>query len=160
MWWKKDAPANQSGRSWVEKGNSSEGERGEIKAALQSWSLVDLFEGWWLSAGMRTNTDACHMWRRAGRRARRFVEARKTHSSEYTPSEAGTNECHSLFKFTSHVFTQLSSLSGKFPGTTFRGVSTRVLTEGEQPLWASPPGQLLELLTHLNTNKLHMWHGP
>lgn len=32
----KDTPANQRGRGWVENGNSSEGEHGEIKAALRS----------------------------------------------------------------------------------------------------------------------------
>lgn len=47
----------------MEKRNGSEGEHGEIKAAFQSLSLVDLFEGWRLSAGMRTNTDVCDMWR-------------------------------------------------------------------------------------------------
>lgn len=37
------------------KGESSEGEHGEIKGVFQSQSLVGLFESWWLSAGMRTN---------------------------------------------------------------------------------------------------------
>lgn len=73
------------------KGGSSEGEHGEIKATLQSGSLVGLLEGWWLSAGMRTNTDASNMWR-GGK-----TNSRKTHG------EAATEECRVLFnsRFTS-----------------------------------------------------------
>lgn len=41
------------------KGESSEGEHGEIKGVFQSLSLVGLFESRWLSAGMRTNSDKC-----------------------------------------------------------------------------------------------------
>ena len=41
------------------KGESSEGEHVEIKGVFQSQSLAGLFESWWLSAGMRTNTDKC-----------------------------------------------------------------------------------------------------
>lgn len=40
-------------------GESSEGEHGQIKGLFQSQSLVGLFGSWWLSAGMRTNTDKC-----------------------------------------------------------------------------------------------------
>lgn len=41
------------------KGESSEGEHGEIKGVFLSQSLVGLFESRWLSAGMRTNNDKC-----------------------------------------------------------------------------------------------------
>lgn len=163
MWWKKDAPANQRGRSWAEKGNSSEGEHGEIKAALQSWSLVDLFEGWWLSAGMRTNTDVGDMWR--------GDLSTCTNTPQNTPSEAATNGCHSLFKLRWRS-PHSSASSPAVLGTKFRllywGSWQKVSSLcGLQP-WLSPAEDRVCLktnyrnLTYLNTNNFPSchWQAP
>lgn len=78
----KERGASKSKGEKLEKGNSSKGEHGEIKAALRSWSPVDLFESRWLSAGMRTNTDVGDTWWGL-RCTRRFVNVHK-HFSECT----------------------------------------------------------------------------